>query len=232
MRFGSQHSADMPLSSGKVCIDPYLYSHLQARTPTDLDFKGHSHQTRPRRLLRSSLKIVGILAACWIGGFGVVSFNRFKKGGTIPPHTWARTAEQQTREKVETILSEEFNRARNSTLHQRNDALREATFHVPHVLARLNKDAPDFRLEDLGPMVHAKKFWDRLGEIHPSLAPYFDCAEETRVFLYFPNGATKATAVFVAVNAEPLRKPQPPSGVGEHARRAVEAACAVNVWEV
>lgn len=168
---------------------------------------------------------------CWIGGFGVVSFNRFKKGGTIPPHTWARTAEQQTREEVETILSEEFNLARNSTLHQRNDALREATFHVPHELARLNKDAPDFRLEDLGPMVHAKKFWDRLGEIHPSLAPYFDCAEETRVFLYFPNGATKATAVFVAVNAEPLRKPQPPSGVGEHSRRAVKAACAVNVWE-
>lgn len=136
------------------------------------------------------------------------------------------------RGEVETILAEEFKLAYNSTPDQRNDALREATFHVPHELARLNKDAPDFKLEDLGPMVQAKEFWDRLGEIHPSLAPYFDCAEETRVFLYFPNGATKATAVFVAVNAEPLRKPQPPSGVGEHARRAVEAAWSVNIWKI
>lgn len=212
-----------------------LRSHLLARPPTDptdLDFKGHFHQTRPRRLLRSSLKIVGILAACYIGGFGIICFNRFQKGGTIPPHIWARTAEQQTREEVEKTLAEGFNLARNRMLHQRNDALREATFHVPHELARLNKDAPDFRLEDLGPMVHAKKVWDRLGEIHPSLAPYFDCAEETRVFLYFPNDATKATAVFVAVNAEPLRKLQRSSGVGEHARRAVEAAWAVNVWKI
>lgn len=136
---------------------------------------------------------------------------RMKTGGTIPPHTWARTVDQQTRDEVEAALAEGFNMARNSALHQRNDALREATFQVPHELARLNKDAPDFRLEDLGPMVHAKKLWDRVGERFPSLAPFVDCAEEARVFLYFPNGANKATAVFVAVNAElkyPEDKPQ------------------------
>ncbi|KAG6368379.1 hypothetical protein INS49_002585 [Diaporthe citri] len=137
--------------------------------------------------------------------------HRVKTGGTIPPHNWARTVDQQTRDEVEATLAVGFNMARSSALHQRNDALREATFQVPHELARLNEDAPDFRLEDLGPMEHAKKLWDRVGERFPSLAPFVDCAEEARVFLYFPNGAAKATAVFVAVNAElkyPLHKPQ------------------------
>lgn len=170
-----------------------------------------------------------------MGGIGVNFLVRIKTGGTIPPYIWARTVDQQTREDVEKTLAEGFNTARNSTLHQRNDALREATFHVPYELARLNKDAPYFRLEDLGPMVYAKKLWDRIGEITPSFAASFNCAEEMRVFLYFPNGATKATAVFVAVNAElkhVLHKLQPSVGAGEHARRAVEAAFPVNAWRI
>lgn len=161
---------------------------------------------------------------------------RIKTGGTIPPHTWARTVDRQTREEVEATLAVGFNMARNSALHQRNDALREATFQVPHELARLNKDAPDFKLEELGPMVDGKNMWDRVGERFPSLAPFVDCAEEARVFLYFPNGATKATAIFVAVNAElkyPLRKPQQSATDGvfmNGVRAATEVSLLANFW--
>lgn len=161
---------------------------------------------------------------------------RIKTGGTIPPHVWARTVDQQTREEVEAALAVGFNMARDSALHERNDALREATFQVPHELARLNKDAPDFKLEELGPMVDGKMIWDKVGERFPSLAPFVDCVEEARVFLYFPNGAVKATAIFVAVNAElkyPLRKPQQ-STAGDafmnSAHAATEVGLLANFW--
>lgn len=211
-----------------------LHSHLQ-RLRTDLDFKGHFHQTRSRRL-PGGLKIIGALAACGIGGLGVNFLVRIKTGGTIPPYTWARTVDQKTRDEVEATLAVGFNMARNSAPHQRNDALREATFQVPHELARLNKDAPDFRLEDLGPPVDGKKIWDRVGERFTSLVPFIDFAEEARVFLYFPNGATKATAVFVAVNAElkyPLRKPQQSTAgdaVMNGAHAATEVDLLANFW--
>ncbi|KAL2285305.1 hypothetical protein FJTKL_08252 [Diaporthe vaccinii] len=96
------------------------------------------------------------------------------------PHTWARTVDQQTRDEVEATLAVGFNKARNSAPHQRNDALREATFQVPHELARLNKDAPDFKLEDLVPTIDGKKIWDRVGERFTSLAPFINFAEEAR----------------------------------------------------
>lgn len=81
-----------------------------------------------------------------------------KTGGTIPSHIWARKADQQTRDEVEEALALAFNKARNSAPQRRNGALREATFEVPHELARLNSDAPGFRLEDLGPMVRGRRF--------------------------------------------------------------------------
>lgn len=51
-------------------------------------------------------------------------------------------------------------------------------------------------------MLDAQQEVHVLGGILPSIAPAVDYAKETRVFLYFPNGATKATAVFVAVNSD------------------------------
>lgn len=214
--------------------------HVQARKATDPNSQGHFHQTRSSRMIRI-LKIGGVLGACFIGAVVIFHIARVVRGGTIPPHTWARTADQQTREGVEAALAVNFDIARNSAPHQRNDALREATFRVPHELASLNKDAPDFRLEDLGPMVHGKMWGDRFGERFPSLAPFFvDCAEETRVFLYFPNGATKATAVFVAVNAElgyPLHNPQCSAGSVDAVtptsvyRPSVEVALLTCAWE-
>lgn len=239
-KFDIQRDRDLAFSTTRRCRCPpeacvliiILHSHFRARPPTDFDFKGQLHQARPRRL-RGGLKIVGILAACYIGGFAINWFVRIKTGGTIPPHIWARTADQQTRDEVEEALAMAFNTARNSAPQRRNDALREATFEVPHELARLNRDAPGFRLEDLGPMVQGKKIWDRLGELTPIFAPFVDCAEETRVFLYFPSGATKATAVFVAVNSElkhALHKKQPPLGVGTATRGSIEVALLVSVW--
>lgn len=179
----------------------------------------------------------GILTACCVGGLVVFGLVQFTTRETIPPYIWARTADKQTREEVATAVAAAFNQARESAPDERNDALREATFHVPRELARLNKDAPDFRLEDLGPMVHANLWWDRVGVRFPSLAPWIDCGQETRVFLYFPNGATKATAVFVAINAGmkyPLQNLGEP-GEGGVIRRtlgaAVEVSLPVCAWQ-
>lgn len=97
---------------------------------------------------------------------------------------------------------------------------------MPHELARLNNDAPFFRLEDLGPIAHSKEARDIINNKYPSLASFIDCAEETRVFLYFPMGATKATAIFVAVNAElryPLHQSVGYAGSDSYFKRAVRA---------
>lgn len=172
--------------------------------------------------------------ACYFGGLAIDGFLQRKAEGKIPPHSWARTADQQTRDDVAATVVAAFNLARDSAPHQRNEALREATFYVPYELARLNADAPDFRLEDLGPMVHGKEWCDKVGEV---IAPSVDYRLETRVFLYFPNGATQATAVFVSVNIElkypmkGLERPEVGDAIRHTVRAAVEAnLCQVGVW--
>lgn len=87
---------------------------------------------------------------------------------------------------------------------QRHDKLREATFLVPRELARLNEKAPQFRLEELGPIAEGKIPWT-FGFQRPGVSkdgPPLDAKTETRAFLYFPNGSPKATAVFLALNSE------------------------------
>lgn len=81
--------------------------------------------------------------------------------------------------------------ARRAPLRHRDQALREFSFQVPHEIARLNPDAQQFRLENMGPM------YDLETEHR-----VFDATKNARAFLYFPNGAVKATAAFVAINAE------------------------------
>lgn len=177
------------------------------------------------------------MAACCVGGLVVFHLVQVITRETVPPHVWARTADKQTREEVEAAVTAAFNLARESAPHERNDALREATFQVSRELARLYKTTPDFRLEDLGPMVHANLWLDRVGVRFPSPSPFIDCGQETRVLLYFPKGATKATAIFVAVNAERkhfLHHLQE-AGEGGVARRRARATGEVNVlvgaWE-
>lgn len=162
----------------------------------------HFRQTSPRAtpvvLDLDQIAFYGILAAC------AIFFVRHLTGySTLPPHTWARTADESTRRDVEATMSVAFNTARAAPARQRHNKLREATFHVPHELARLNKEAPRFRLEDLGPLASGGKIpWvTRLRPVSED-GPPLDAKTETRAFLYFPDGSPKATAVFLAVNSE------------------------------
>lgn len=103
-------------------------------------------------------------------------------------------------------MSLAFNMARKAPVKQRNKRIREATFHVPHELARLNKRAPDFRIEDLGPLAPGWIPWETLmGKDGPPL----NAKTDTRAFLYFPERSSKATAIFLAINSE-LRFPTRP----------------------
>lgn len=72
--------------------------------------------------------------------------------------------------------------------------MREASFQVPHEIAKLNLEAQQFRLEDTGPMYPLPNGSQAERAI--------DIKKNARIFLYFPNGALKAAAAFVAINAE------------------------------
>ncbi|KAJ0109469.1 hypothetical protein J7T55_000394 [Diaporthe amygdali] len=112
----------------------------------------------------------------------------------IPPHSWLRASDQRKRNDVTDIVTAGFEMARRTPMRRRDQALREASFQVPHEIARLNPDAQQFRLEDMGLLPAFPE-----GSGHE---PPFDMERDARAFLYFPNGAAKATAAFVAINAE------------------------------
>lgn len=120
----------------------------------------------------------------------------------IPPISWQLTTDQKTADDVEAIISAGFEMARKAPAQRREQAFREASFQVPHEIARLNPEAPRFRVEDMGPMPPLKKTWKEMGEIGFHLTPPFDPEKEARVFLYFPNDAPRATAAFLAINSE------------------------------
>lgn len=87
----------------------------------------------------------------------------------------------------------------------RHEAFREATFQLPYEIARLNKDAQHFKIEDCGPVPPRAEAIEKglrliLGNITSVATPGFDLEKDTRVFLYYPGEATKATAAFVALN--------------------------------
>lgn len=92
--------------------------------------------------------------------------------------------------------------ASKSPIHGRDQAFREASFHVPYEIARLNPDAPRFRVEDMGPMPPLQKLWKDMKNIGFHVTAPFDVEKEARVFLYFPNDAPRATAAFLAINTE------------------------------
>lgn len=172
---------------------PFLLSQTFKRCPLpNLHNLDHFHQTTARPSL-----MIGCLAVV-----GSIALVRLYTGHSrLPPHTWARTADEQTRNKVEMSTAIAFKTARNAPINQRNNKLRDATFQVPRQLARLNKEAPYFHLEDLGPLAEGKITWDFV--FHKSTGgPPLNAKTETRAFLYFPNGSPKATAVFLAVNSE------------------------------
>lgn len=112
------------------------------------------------------------------------------------------TADQNTRDDVEAIISAGFEMASKAPIRRRDQAFREASFQVPYELPRLNAAAPRFRIEDMGPMPPLKKTWKEIGEIGMHIPAPFDVEKEARVFLYFPNDAPRATAAFLAINAD------------------------------
>ncbi|KAG8157986.1 hypothetical protein KVR01_012258 [Diaporthe batatas] len=158
------------------------------------------HPTSARRIHVIDLDQI---ALCCLGAaVTVFVFRLFTGYSTLPPHTWARTAHQKTRREVEATTGMAFNMARSAPEHQRHAKFREATFHVPHQLARLNKEAPRFRLEDLGPMSLGKVPWATPSQPISINGPPLDAKTDTRAFLYFPDGSPKATAVFLAINSD------------------------------
>lgn len=119
----------------------------------------------------------------------------------IPPRSWMAAADRKTFRDVMGIITAGFDMARKAPMRRRHQALREASFQAPHEVARLNSGAaPNFRLEDMGPVPSLPKIFE--DRFRSKMGYPFNINKEARVFLYFPNGATKATAAFVAVNAE------------------------------
>ncbi|KAG6355199.1 hypothetical protein INS49_004280 [Diaporthe citri] len=122
--------------------------------------------------------------------------------GHVPPISWVFTADQETCDDVQTILSAAFEMASKSPIRSRDQAFREASFYVPYEIARLNPDAPRFRVEDMGVMPPLKKLWKDMDNLGFHVTAPFDVEKEARVFLYFPNDAPRATAAFLAINTE------------------------------
>lgn len=118
-----------------------------------------------------------------------------------PLHSWISSVDQKTSHEVRDIVSAGFEMARKTPKKRRQKALREATFQAPYEVATVIPGAgPDSRLEDMGPMPSIMEEWAVIRD--PGLLHAFDITREGRVFLYFPDGTSKATAAFVAINAE------------------------------
>lgn len=85
---------------------------------------------------------------------------------------------------------------------RREQAYREATFQVPYEIARLNPDAPRFKVEEMAPLSSLRDLFQDMANVGVYTNAPFDIERDARIFLYFPNGATQATAAFMAINAE------------------------------
>lgn len=122
----------------------------------------------------------------------------------VPPIPWWQDADKKARQDVEETVTTSFAMASKTPEQHRDQAYREASFRVPHEIARLNPDAPQFRLEDMGSLsvvVNMTKYLEEAG-VHEK--PPFHIERDARVFWYFPNDSAtaRATAAFLAVNAE------------------------------
>lgn len=144
-------------------------------------------------------------------GFGITAYvmpkfrPRILRIKLCPPVAWLQASDPKTVNSVATAVSVAFKMAKSrSSPGPRTDALRQATFAVPHEIARLNKiPGSKFHLKEMGPCRDLDA--DRLNFIVSTTGfkPTFDVKEDTQVSLYYPSkDATKATAVFVAINAE------------------------------
>lgn len=140
-----------------------------------------------------------------------------KPNGFCPPLSWFERADPGTQASVISGVSAGFKLAQSmEPAAARWDALRQATFAVPQEIARFITDAPDFRIEEIGPCAPfspaSQVIIDAIAK-NTGFKPAFDIAEDTKVFLYFPNAnkGQKATAAFVAINTDQLVSKKPDS---------------------
>lgn len=115
------------------------------------------------------------------------------------------TADPKLVEAVSAALAVGFNMARSRPASELPKTLREATFHAPYELARLDKDAQDFRLEDMGPPPplldrSLDLYLDTYSKYTREPGQGYTIKDDARIFLRFPSGGAKATAAFVALN--------------------------------
>lgn len=134
----------------------------------------------------------------------IVKMNiRHVNVASLPPGSWLKNADMETVQSVTYAVSAGFNMARNRPEDRRQNALREATFRVPYEVVRFNRDAKDFRVENMGPPPpFSESVISDFADHWPEGTDLFDPQQEARIFLYFPGGATKATAAILAVNGE------------------------------
>ncbi|KAF3769153.1 hypothetical protein M406DRAFT_327556 [Cryphonectria parasitica EP155] len=122
---------------------------------------------------------------------------------TLPPGSWILGHDNASLTGTTFAIDTGFNMARSQPLDHQREAFREATFQLPYEIARLNNDAPEFKLEDMGTVPPIPEEWRAyVPESVFALEPVFDPQADARVFLYFPDGTTKATVAFVAINTE------------------------------
>ncbi|KAG8161951.1 hypothetical protein KVR01_007716 [Diaporthe batatas] len=121
---------------------------------------------------------------------------------TFPPISWVRSCDQKTRHEVATIVTAGFDMAMRKPTRLRDQAYREASFQVPHEIARLNTAAPRFKIEEMAPLTCVRKELGRLRRGDPDLEFSFDIEKDAQLFLYFPNDSPKAAAAFLAINTK------------------------------
>lgn len=107
----------------------------------------------------------------------------------------------KTLKEVESIIAAGFEMASKRPMRLRDQAYREATFQVPHEVARLSPDAPQYRVQEMAPLSIGKEWQEETKGGGPLRSP-FNIEREARVFLYFPKSSDKATAAFLAINSE------------------------------
>lgn len=131
------------------------------------------------------------------------SHDPLRDASKNPPHSWLRTADPDTTETVCITLTTGYSMALSRPAGVRHAALREATFHAPYEMARLDKDAQDFRLEGMGPPPAERwldAYFDSFSKIEGEHS--YSVRDDARIFLRFPSAeaGAKATGAFVALN--------------------------------
>lgn len=190
------------LQSREFCITLSAVTSIQANLVVSP--QGLFHNTPVRRLYVSDTIIAGCLGVA--GGVMLMSWlPRYllsKRGRqTIPPVSWMIACDKKRLLDVAGMVSTAFEMARKAPIRRRDQALREAAFHVPHEVARINSGAgPRFRVEDMGPMPSLPKDLQAHNFIKAKYP--LDIRREARAFLYFSHDSTRATAAIVAINAE------------------------------